>query len=60
MNNARYGHISTVLTNGNLLVSGEYDNNVYLHSAEIYDSSTELEQFLIAWIVHDGSTPYLY
>jgi hypothetical protein len=40
MNNARYSHTASVLTNGKVLVTGGYGNISYLNSAELYDPST--------------------
>ncbi|CAF3989465.1 unnamed protein product [Rotaria sp. Silwood2] len=42
MINTRYGHTSSVLQNGKVLVTGGYGINTYLNSTELYDSSTEI------------------
>jgi hypothetical protein len=40
MNNVRYLHTASVLSNGKVLVTGGYSNSAYLNSAELYDPST--------------------
>jgi hypothetical protein len=40
MNYARYQHTASILTNGQVLVTGGYINGSYLNSAELYDPST--------------------
>ncbi|CAF4844563.1 unnamed protein product, partial [Rotaria sp. Silwood2] len=42
MSNARYWHTASVLPNGKVLITGGYDGNFYLSSAELYDPSTGL------------------
>ncbi|CAF0948241.1 unnamed protein product [Rotaria sordida] len=41
MINTRYGHASSVLQNGKILVTAGIHNDTYLNSAELYDPLTE-------------------
>ncbi|CAF1048736.1 unnamed protein product [Adineta steineri] len=40
MTNARHFHTASVLSNGNVLVTGGWNGNITMYSAELYDPST--------------------
>jgi len=42
MANARYGHTSTLLSNGNVLVTGGFNGVAMINSSEIYDPESNL------------------